>query len=334
LRRDVESHRTWRNDLFSSLIREVAGAARKPSMTRLRFDRYLVRPVTRHGSEVGDVQPVGLSRSVEDAVRELPPLPSMMTELLSEMGSLDADIGLLQERISRDPTLTTRLLRMANSAYYSPRAQICSVGQALMILGLRSARNLVLATAMRAVIRTQRAVPGFEIGGTFCHSVAVAVACGRLGKVAPALHGRGESLFVAGLLHDVGMIALADEYARAHGALEAAGDMDLAVERDVLGIDHQQVGKVVWEHWKLPEELLIPITRHHDLPERVNDPVTVAVMLADEHADLMGFGLRLPRGQGEVIDRCAGLLGISGATALAALADMDKEVQSFMGSLK
>lgn len=305
-------------------------------MARLSFDRYLA-PGGDDAAPDAPAAPVPVRmRSIEEAVRTLPPLPTMMTDLLRELGSADADIGQLEERISRDPTLTTRLLRMANSAFYAPAAEVCSVGQALMILGLRTARNLVVATAMRAVMGARRSVPGLKAGGIFQHSIAVAVTASRLGRRVDRFAGLDEGLFVAGLLHDIGMVALAETYAAEHAALLQAGGLVPEAERAVLGIDHVQVGRMVHEHWKLPAELLGPILHHHDRPEALlADPLTAVVALADAHADESGWSAQTideehPSDRRSAI---AAALGLEVESLLKELEGLDREVKSFMGSL-
>lgn len=306
-------------------------------MPKLSFDRYLTPGEEETGTE-SLVSPSSVRlRAVEEAVRRLPPLPTMMTELLREMGSVDADISALEERISRDPTLTTRLLRMANSAFYAPAADVCSVGQALMILGLRTARNLVLATAMRAVMgRGQKTAPGMKAGGIFQHSVAVGITAARIGRRFDGLADLDESLFVAGLLHDIGMVALAEIYADRHVALGRRPDP--ATEREVIGLDHLQVGRMVHEHWRLPAELLGPITRHHESPQALaNDRLTAAVALADAHADQVGYCVHEREEDAEPSGRRAAFaesLGIEDARLDDELTDLGREIKSFMGSLR
>jgi len=302
-------------------------------MPRLDFNSYL-SPDAPPEKDAATAAPPRRMRAIEQAVRHLPPLPDMMAELLAELSSGDADIAFLEERISHDPTLTTRLLRMANSAFYSPRAEIVAVGQALMILGLNTARNLVLSTAMRAVMGSSRSLPGFVEHGIFRHSVAVAVGTARLGKVVPCLRDMSDVLFVAGLLHDIGMVALQEEYARERSSFERAGTIDEASERNILGVVHTRVGRMVWEHWKLPPELEAPLLRHHEPPENLTgEPLVAAVALADLHADLRGEGLAAPRGEAESLEVYAGILGVDAKAATGVLDGLGAEVEAYMGSL-
>ena len=307
-------------------------------MPKLSFDRYLS---PESGGESSPTSPVSAptrpTLAIEEAVRRLPPLPTMMTELLREMGSVDADIGALEERISRDPTLTTRLLRMANSAFYAPAADVCAVGQSLMILGLKSARNLVLATAMRAVLGQPRTASAGKSGGIFEHSVAVAVAASRIGSRFDELEDLEESLFVAGLLHDIGMVALAGVETAGPRVPELHDDPD--GERAVFGLDHLEVGRLVHAHWNLPDELLGPITRHHETAESLRDDrLATAIALADAHTDHVGHGVREHEeedtGPHERRARLAASLGIEDGRLDDHLQDLDEEINSFMGSLR
>jgi len=259
----------------------------------------------------------------------------MMFELITELGDPDAAIHRLEDHISRDPTLTTRLLKMANSAFFAPAVPIESVGHALMILGLDAARNLVLATAMRSAMGTGRSSPSRQGEDVFRHSLAVAIAARRLGRVRGTRDTPEPDPFVAGLLHDVGMVALAPLYANEVSVLESAGGLSPEVERTVLGIDHVLAGRMVHAHWKLPDSLLDPILGHHADPRDLDvQSTTTIVALADAHAEATGWlphrGMN-PHGALERREAIITRLQLSQDEVHDALDGMEEEFASFLG---
>ncbi|NNM34994.1 MAG: HDOD domain-containing protein [Gemmatimonadetes bacterium] len=269
------------------------------------------------------------------AVRRLPPLPAVLQELLRELRNVDADIGSLEERISSDPSLTTRVLKMANSPFYNSRAEVVSVGRAVMILGFKTVSNLIMASGFRGAMTVKGNLPGFEHNGIFRHSLGVGICCNRLGQRLVALRDHRDELFVAGLLHDVGRIALSSFYQdrAADLTLPAGRGLDRQVEFDAFGVDHPAVGEMVIDHWGLPHELIAPVTRHHDDPDTLRDePTTLAVSLCDQLLNLAGFGLASPHGSEEKRDAILALLDTDLETVEKAVEGYEDEVASILGA--
>ncbi len=300
-------------------------------MDKISFQDFVDEPSTIQEAPAPDLD-LTTEVDVDLAVRRLPPLPAVLQEVLMDLRNVDADIGKLEERISSDPSLTTRVLKMANSPFYNSRSEVVSVGRAVMTLGFKTVSNLILATSFRGAMATNRAIPGYERNGIFHHSLAVGLASTRLTRHVSSLRGYEDETFVAGLLHDVGRIALANVYQEHAEAFGPGGDpLSLENERKVLGIDHQDVGAKVISHWGLPDELLCPVTRHHDDPESlVDEPVTLAVQFVDRWLNHESYARTSPRKCNALADDAA-RLGTEPeivATALEGLAD---EVTTFLG---
>jgi HD-like signal output (HDOD) protein len=270
------------------------------------------------------------------AVKRLPALPAILHEVIRDLSNVNADLARLQERISSDPSLTTRLLKMANSSFYNSSTEICSIARALTTLGFRTACNVVVASALRAALY-QGDVPGFSRRGLFRHSLGSAVCSARLGRMVPTLRSHQDQLFVAGLLHDVGMVALSTVYAQNHietGSDCWSRDQILDVERQLLGTDHLEIGLRVWEHWGLPRELLAPITRHHEpLVRLLDEPLTLAVAVTELYLDQLGFGRPRPVATPEDVQVAIKLLGAEPALVLPALEGFEQEVAAIHGAL-
>lgn len=305
-------------------------------MTKIRFDDFVQEPQGPSAASPTSAILAPPSREdVEAAVRKLPPLPALLQQLMQELRSTEADIRKLEEGISSDPGLTTRVLKMANSPFYMRSVEIVDVQRAIMTLGIRTVSNLVLAAGLRKSMSISTRIPTFERNGIFRHSLAAAICCGRLGRRIRAFADQRDELFIAGLLHDVGRVALAPFYAERAEELSRGDAPSLApaLERETLGLDHMEAGRMVQTFWDLPSELSTVISRHHDDPEQVQeDPMTLAVIIVDEFLNRRGFARQTPHSVDGRLEIAASLAGTDVDEIEAALEDFEEEVQSIMGA--
>jgi len=209
-------------------------------------------------------------------------------EALARIFDLAADpesrLPQLAEAVESDPVLAARLLRLANSAYFGYPREIASVEHALVVLGIRTVRNLVTAVALAPVFAG--GAEGLDRPQLWLHSCAVGEAARLLAEQ------RGEDAavpYLAGLIHDLGQVALAeavpDAYAEvvAHEAAQACGALE--AERKVLGVDHAWAGGVLLARWQLPERLVDAVRLHHETtgaPGALADTVHLADVLAGQ----------------------------------------------------
>lgn len=306
-------------------------------MSQIKFDDFVQPPrgPAPAASPLAAATGMPSRREIETAVRRLPTLPALLQQLLAELHDIDTDIHQLEERISSDPALTTRILKMANSPFYNNRSEVVSVGRALVILGFKTVSNLVLATSFRGPMTITGRTPGYEMNGIFRHSLASGICCQRLGQILPAVRAHKDELFVAGLLHDIGRIALAGFYRDQLELFEKMdeGSMSCAVESELLGLDHTDAGRLVVEHWGLPEEFLAPVTRHHEDPEALaGEPVTLAVVAVDCFLNGRGFARKAMLPTPQKLEQVAGMLGTSPDTIRELLDDFEEELSNFQGA--
>jgi putative nucleotidyltransferase with HDIG domain len=221
-------------------------------------------------------------------------LPPSRLELLRILQDPDASAATLTRAIECDPTLTANVLRLANSAYFGFPRSVASVADAVWRLGTRNLRQLVLATTFSPM--QKQAVKGYDLpaGDLLRHSVAVAVGAETLSRLldVPAC----DHLFTAGILHDIGKIALGTFV-----ELDAAPILELATreglpfveaEQRILGIDHAELGAFLADRWNLPDEV-VEIVRWHHEPEKFSgrNPAGDLVHVADALCILGGIGI-------------------------------------------
>lgn len=193
-----------------------------------------------------------------------------------------AEIGAV---IEKDPALTARLLKIANSPFYGFASSIETVSRAVTVLGGREIRDLAFATS---AIKAFDVKPGLEtVGDLWSHNVYCAIAGRQL--AAGSTRGRAESIFVAGLLHDIGrllFISLLPETTlakveRLNAGAHGEANLYLA-EQEVIGFDHATAGGALIRRWGLPDSLYECVRYHHQPASASEYPLEVSIVhLAD-----------------------------------------------------
>jgi putative nucleotidyltransferase with HDIG domain len=198
-------------------------------------------------------------------IRKLPPLPEAVARVCQLADDPECDIREIADVISLDETLTARLLRISNSAFYGLTHKVSSVRQAVMVLGLRGVRNLALGVAVVGLKGRGDHEPALDRNTFWRHSLSVAIGTRMLGQEL-RLKCDDES-FVAGLLHDIGKVVfgefLAEPYAKILRRAQAGEAPLYALERQELGIDHASLGREICRHWKIPVTLTRVVYEHH-----------------------------------------------------------------------
>ncbi len=190
-------------------------------------------------------------------------LPQVLSEVLQEVGKEDFSADSLANIILKDPSLTSRVLRMSNSSFYQRFAEIKTVHQAVAVLGITTVKCLALSTSVFHPERIARE-SGIDASDFFVYVLTVAAACKRIAKATG--FSATEEAFIAGLLHDIGLLFLLHKYPADYRQIIAreTGSVTLTeAEKQVFGVDHAEVGFRMAEAWRLPEEIVKAIRDHH-----------------------------------------------------------------------
>lgn len=230
--------------------------------------------------------------AVHAKVRTLPALPQAVVELRSALRREDVAVDELATTISHDQALTAKTLRLANSSFYGVTGRVSSIRDAINILGLRTVAT-VATTAVVISSFDRTACTGFDFDGFWRHALATAF-CAQ--ELAAATRLDAEAAFSAGLMHDIGRLALATYF-----PLELSQTIDWAARHDIhsleaerlmLNTDHAMVGGLIAEHWHFAPAIAEAIRCHHELPAHTGATLADLVHVADNmtHAlDLSGL---------------------------------------------
>jgi putative nucleotidyltransferase with HDIG domain len=221
-----------------------------------------------------------------------PTLSAIYYELLQVVARPETSVVDLSDLILRDQSLTARILKLANSAFFGSAQAVDTMSDAIQLIGFREIQNLVLATA---VIDAFVDVPSdlLDVKSFWMHSVACAVGSSILAEGQQEL--TPERLFIGGLLHDIGrLLMLLHAPAESREILDRCqreGQLSTKVEREVLGFDHAALGAELAWYWKLPRALVDIIEGHHAPPESSSAPLdTVLVHYADFVVTVLQLG--------------------------------------------
>jgi len=227
-------------------------------------------------------------------VNDLPALPQITAQVIKLTEDPNSNVRDLGDLIGKDQSLTAKVLRLANSAYYGFPRRISTVSQAIVILGFNTIRSLVMAASVHNVL--SREVAGYSLGQgeLWKHSLGVAMGARMLSK--RTRMESPEEAFVGGLVHDIGKVVLSHYVQSEFVAivkLVQEGTPFMLAEEQVLGFDHAAVGARVAAKWNLPPNLVKAIAGHHNLGQGHAGPdnLTTLVHVADALCLMMGVGL-------------------------------------------
>lgn len=193
---------------------------------------------------------------------EIPSMPNVAQQILKMIADPDTTAEKLQAAILADQALTARILKIANSPFYGIPRAIRTLSTAIMILGYKMIRNLVLATATKSINRRM----GLTEVMMWEHSIGASIASFLIAK--EVRFPDPEEAFLAGLLHDIGKQILnnydSEKYMHVVEKAYNEGVTFYFAEKEMFGFCHPEVGALVIRKWKLSEDLENAIRYHHD----------------------------------------------------------------------
>ncbi|MCS7310430.1 MAG: HDOD domain-containing protein [Armatimonadetes bacterium] len=214
----------------------------------------------------------------------LPPLPHVTVQVMRLIDDPRASTRDFERVITQDAALASKVLRMANSAYYGGNGRIVTVSRAIAVLGLNTIRTIVMALTFHAMVHARQRKTRFNRQEYWKHSLATAIASKVLARLKRSKWD--EEVFLAGLLHDIGKL-IADQFlpeemevfiSRCAEITSSTVDEILDLEARVLGATHPELGAFAAEKWKLPAALHAAIAYHHQ-PTRVEGELFEPVAL-------------------------------------------------------
>jgi len=220
-------------------------------------------------------------KHIEQAIDKIPPLPLVVSNVMTNLDGDAADFEVLEKNISQDPVMSGRILAVANSSFYGMSGKVGAIKDACLILGLNTIRSIIIAVG---VIQHMKSGDNENLyhNHFWHHSIGVAVSARVLAKYTNVDR---ESAFTAGLLHDIGKLVLASCFSKEYAEIARLCDKNNCstseAEDKVIGYNHGVVGAKIAERWRLPQSIIDSIKLHHIQDEALRSPMVGLVYVAD-----------------------------------------------------
>jgi HD-like signal output (HDOD) protein len=234
-------------------------------------------------------------KQIQQFIRRMPSLSTTVAKVLEICNNPAVSANDLNRVISYDPVLTAQVLKLINSAFYGLPNRIPSLVRAIIMLGVNTVKNLVLASSVLAACKGMSKIGKRTIDDFWAHCLCVGVLSkmiAAMGRMPLSVH---EEYFVAGLLHDLGklplMVCFPELYGNTISDAKASGRPLVEYEEGYFGINHCQVGGLIAEKWNLGTSTQDVIKSHHVPDGAHHDEFLVkCIGTANLLANLFGIG--------------------------------------------
>lgn len=224
-------------------------------------------------------------------VSDLPPLPHVAAQALSLIEDPDTTAGKLTQLLGQDAALAARVLKIANSAMFSRQREISTINQAIMTIGFKTLKGIIVAATLRQLNRKFGPLEKMIWENSTCTSIAARILATELKK--PYV----EEVFLFGLLHDLGKLVLMRQIPKEYEQLiksSKEGKEYHVLEQESFGFAHPLIGALVAKKWNFSADSCQVILHHHDtVGDKIENELhekTLITCLADLISHNCGFG--------------------------------------------
>lgn len=250
----------------------------------------------------------------------------------------ELDAHELSRRVGSEPGIAARVLRVANSAYFGCTGSVATLERAIQVLGLAGIKGAAAAACMDRMVAPGAAAAVFDAERFRRHSLACACAAQLLARqLAPAL---SDEAFMAGLLHDLGVLVLARlrpqglaAWLRALRAGEVPADSLEEGERHLVGSTHAHCTSLTLKSWHLPDPLVAAVANHHAAPGGQGPSLPALLACAHALAEDLGLGLEVDGPAAGLLPNLKQRCGLSDTGCAELRARLPDEVAGLMAAL-
>jgi len=225
--------------------------------------------------------PVSYKEKALRSLGDLPPFSPILNKLLATLADEDVSFARLAELIEKDTVLAGNVLRLVNSALYGRRGTISSVRHAVSLMGVVKLRNSAMTLSVSHIWNKAKTPKSWSAAQFNLHAVASAVLADLLAQKTRVQYPEGA--FVAGLLHDIGLlliaISLPEEYEEIRRIHEEEALSLPDAEKQVLGFDHAEVSANALAEWNLPEPIQKAVRYQWEPQHQISDDVPLSRLL-------------------------------------------------------
>lgn len=286
-----------KNDLFvfaqAAILQKVA-----PPEKMAEILKSYISAAPTAGEEPQSVERVASGKKVREvlkSIQSVASLPGPAQQVLAMLQDPNADIDKIAKMVSAEPTLVTAILRVVNSAFYGLRSRINTISQAMVVLGLKKIRQIILTAG---VMEKFQDIPTSLALKIWDHSLRAGQWAKEIGT--KLTFKETEEMFISGLVHNVGELIIIQYFPNEYKQITAQvknGKDQLEAERQALGGTHADLAGFVFEMWQLSSDTIQSAMIHHQ-------PVSMLESVKDlsKHAILLNLAVAVSDIDSEKLD--------------------------------
>jgi putative nucleotidyltransferase with HDIG domain len=244
-----------------------------------------------------EITPAVVAKAIE-SLGEIGSLPEVTTRIIEVVEDSRGTADQLNEVVSHDPALAARILKLVNSAFYGLPGRVSDLRRAIVLLGQATIRDVAISTSVGNMFSVRPAPDLFDARALWKHCIAVALVAKKIAR-SVGTPARENELFLAGLMHDLGLIVerqtVPKELAEVCRRADAGQGDFLELEQDIIGATHQDFGHALTLKWRFPKNLRDGVSFHHN-PETLAGESRLPVSIlrcADIFCCRQGYGFEL-----------------------------------------
>jgi putative nucleotidyltransferase with HDIG domain/PAS domain S-box-containing protein len=267
-----------------------------------------------------------------DAVNigEIPVLPEVARIAISRTLSLEKSAEEIAKIIREDPSLTLKIMKLANSPLYARDKPVSNIKDAIILLGYKTIKSVILSVTIKDIFSNKES-KRFNYQGFWIHSLAVAHLTEEIARI--LRHTSEEDAYAAGLLHDIGKVILLltdeEDYIKSLGYIESERSSFKNAETKVFGLDHADIAEFLFKYWDIPGKLSVPVRDHHKEAASVlaaSSPLSPMLKIANEIAHIAGYPTQTNEPPYELTEELVERLGLLNE-------DLDRIVQTLKANI-
>jgi putative nucleotidyltransferase with HDIG domain len=228
-------------------------------------------------------------------INKLPPMSDVVIKVVSLIKNPDVDMQELASEILKDPAITASLLKLSNSAYYRASKPIRTVQEALMTLGTKTVKEMVILSASKSILNQELRGYQLDADSLWLQSLVVAELSHKI-ALDKKLNVDKDLIFTAGLLHSIGKVILSQFFPRVivqiKSEIKNKPQNFCEIEKKFFGYTHQEISKLALETWNFPEELKEAVGFYHEPEKATKFPILASIVhVAHTIAVVSGIGI-------------------------------------------
>jgi len=223
-------------------------------------------------------------------IEHLPTLPIVSKQIKDLFENDDITIRSLEDLIQKDAPLATKILKMVNSSFYGLINKTSSLEHALVILGLKEVKNIVLAFSIQSYFTNENS--NIDRNRFWKHSIV----CSQIAKfLGNHFNAPGkDTLFLSGLIHDIGKLVFDqyfhDEFLETVNMVVSKQIKTSEAEKNILGVTHYQVAAKLLQQWQFPKDVIMQVFYHHAPWHDMNyTSGSIIIHLSDVISKMLGY---------------------------------------------